>query len=440
MSNQQIEKLTPEQESLIPVYRAKWRNIALSTARIDIEKAAKAIKDAYHLLGKEEPKIIFLDSPKVLLSQTEILQKLFFNDFSKVKNLVKKRDYDLILFSIVLALAFIFYWHIDSNLRISLTKMPIITILTNLAFVSIIHGIILLINGISQKAKKAVLSSQIGEGTRAEICNFIESIILDNQSNIDVLNKIIDNFEDDLEGFWKNQSYYLSLQYHVIDQLLYEYNLYDNSDSKGDEPPMIATELYARENSYIDFSISVVGYDYNVDNWAVAQSLAIHCGWIFPYEKVCFVCERPIKISYDNEQRIHAEGEAAVQFADGYSIYVYHGVKLPEQYGKLHPEEWQPKWLLEENNAELRRVLIQGIGYSRIIEQLQAVELDSWQEYTLLKISSDIDVEPIYLLKMTCPSTQRIHVLRVPPDIQSAQDAICWVNLGIAPEEFSVQT
>ncbi|MFN6512933.1 MAG: hypothetical protein RMY29_000355 [Nostoc sp. CreGUA01] len=39
-----IEKLTPEQEALIPVYREKWRAIALSTERIDREKAAEAVK------------------------------------------------------------------------------------------------------------------------------------------------------------------------------------------------------------------------------------------------------------------------------------------------------------------------------------------------------------------------------------------------------------
>lgn len=41
---------------------------------------------------------------------------------------------------------------------------------------------------------------------------------------------------------------------------------------------------------------------------------------------------------------------------------------------------------------------------------------------------------------MTCPSTSFIHALRVPPDINSAREAINWVNWGIDPEEFSVQT
>lgn len=45
--NEIISKLTPEQKALIPVYREKWRQIALSTERIDREKAAEALKDAY---------------------------------------------------------------------------------------------------------------------------------------------------------------------------------------------------------------------------------------------------------------------------------------------------------------------------------------------------------------------------------------------------------
>jgi internalin A len=70
---------------------------------------------------------------------------------------------------------------------------------------------------------------------------------------------------------------------------------------------------------------------------------------------------------------------------------------------------------------------------------LQAQQLDSEQEYTLLRID-DADEEPMYLLKMTCPSTGFIHALRVPPNITSAREAIRWVNWGIDPLEFAVQT
>ncbi len=117
------------------------------------------------------------------------------------------------------------------------------------------------------------------------------------------------------------------------------------------------------------------------------------------------------------------------------------GLTLAIQNGSTNSETdfITTQWIIEEKNAELRRVLIQEIGYARIADELQADEWDSWAEYTLLKIDR-ADIEPIYLLKMTCPSTEYIHALRVPPNLQSAREAIRWINWGIAPEEFQEQT
>ncbi|MDJ0724679.1 MAG: hypothetical protein QNJ38_06175 [Prochloraceae cyanobacterium] len=88
-------------------------------------------------------------------------------------------------------------------------------------------------------------------------------------------------------------------------------------------------------------------------------------------------------------------------------------------------------------------------GFLRI-EQHQGQELsskliDSWQEYELIKIQEEINpneisIEPILLLKMICPSTNKIHVLRVPTKMISAREAIKWVNWGIDPDDFSIQT
>jgi leucine-rich repeat protein SHOC2 len=116
-------------------------------------------------------------------------------------------------------------------------------------------------------------------------------------------------------------------------------------------------------------------------------------------------------------------------------------VKLPRRYWtKL--SDWKSEWLLDEYNSEIRRVLIEQLGYERICNDLGAITLDIWREYTLLKIISveSIDREPMVLLKMTCPSTQHIHILRVPPEMESAEAAITWVNHGIHPDEFAVQT
>ncbi len=123
---------------------------------------------------------------------------------------------------------------------------------------------------------------------------------------------------------------------------------------------------------------------------------------------------------------------------------------LPRRYWtKL--TDWKSEWLLDENNAEIRRILVDRIGYERICDELNAVSLDTWREYTLLKIDGvetvyedgegePIGREPMLLLKMTCPSTAHIHILRVPPEIVSAEAAITWINHGIHPDRFAIQT
>ncbi|MGL5060471.1 MAG: DUF6745 domain-containing protein, partial [Microcoleus sp.] len=99
------------------------------------------------------------------------------------------------------------------------------------------------------------------------------------------------------------------------------------------------------------------------------QLLFAHCWWIYPFQNTCIACDRPRILSLDSQYRLHAEGGPAIQFADGYSIYSYHGVTLPEQYGKIHPNEWESQWILSESNAELKRVLIQGIGCDRVTNE-----------------------------------------------------------------------
>jgi hypothetical protein len=122
------------------------------------------------------------------------------------------------------------------------------------------------------------------------------------------------------------------------------------------------------------------------------------------------------------------------------------GLYLPRRYW-TESHEWKAEWLRDEINAELRRRLIQQIGYERICQELDAIQIDSWREYTLLKIDGverwrgHLDIyESIVLLKMNCPSTGHIHVLRVPPEMTSAEEAIVWINHGIHPDRFIIQT
>ncbi|WP_309743480.1 leucine-rich repeat domain-containing protein [Chamaesiphon sp. OTE_20_metabat_361] len=117
------------------------------------------------------------------------------------------------------------------------------------------------------------------------------------------------------------------------------------------------------------------------------------------------------------------------------------GVSLPRRYW-CDLDRLNPQWLLTENRSELRRILIDRIGYLQIYNHFGAIVQDTWRQYTLLKTRrfQSFEREPMVLLKMVCPSTTHIHILRVPPTIISAEAAIVWVNQGIHPDEFAVQT
>ncbi|PHJ61452.1 hypothetical protein VF14_23575 [Nostoc linckia z18] len=352
-----IEKLTPEQEALIPVYREKWRKIALSTERIDREKAAEVVKAAYKSMDFDEPKILFYDSPYAALKE--------------------------------------FMLQLDNSL-------------------------------FNQKAYK------FREKFLFPILDEIENQIANKELEIFIKQEIIVNSILDICDIY---AWILSKEF---DQSLYIF--YENFDLSIYNLNYISPELLLGEVICIDFCISELKWNVSQQLWLILQNLMKNCGWIFPDKNIAIICDRPLHLRFDNQNRLHAEGEPAIEYADGFSLYSYHGVTLPEKYGKVHPKQWQPQWLLSEENAELRRVLIQGIGYARICQELQAIELDTWAEYTLLKIDADVDEEPIYLLKMVCPSTGFIHALRVPPNINSAREAIRWVNWGVDAEEFGVQT
>ncbi len=41
-------------------------------------------------------------------------------------------------------------------------------------------------------------------------------------------------------------------------------------------------------------------------------------------------------------------------------------------------------------------------------------------------IRKNVDMEPVHILKVICPSTNKIHVLRVPPNINECEKARRW--------------
>jgi len=139
---------------------------------------------------------------------------------------------------------------------------------------------------------------------------------------------------------------------------------------------------------------------------------------------ICII-RKPSELHFRN-YRLHKDGAPALKYLDGFCFYSWNGTTIPEHYGSINSEHWKPEWLLSETNAELRRILIEGLGYERLMSKLPNKLIHSDGNMELRKITRKIDIEPIMLLKVVCPSTNHEYCLRVPPGMVNCEIARKW--------------
>jgi hypothetical protein len=80
-----------------------------------------------------------------------------------------------------------------------------------------------------------------------------------------------------------------------------------------------------------DFYREVLGLVKETDKLTGLFELAKSCGWIIPCEKVCYASERHNILNLDNKGKLHCETGPVVVYPDGWSVFVDHGVVVPEK-------------------------------------------------------------------------------------------------------------
>ena len=106
----------------------------------------------------------------------------------------------------------------------------------------------------------------------------------------------------------------------------------------------------------------------------------------------------------------------------------------------FEPQTLDPKQILGERNAELRRVMMERFGYERLIAASDAVELDrdhdAGGERRLLRVPLDGD-EDLVCVSVRCPSTGHTFILRVPPQMQTCRQAVAWTAGFDNPDDYA---
>ena len=240
-----MKKLTPEQEALIPVYRDKWRQIALSTERIDRAKAESAIKAAYIANGKPEPEVEFFSSPCV------VWKSLWC------------------------------YWqnYYGNRLR-ALAELPLTEIPENqLASYELGKRLFKL------HPRRDGLYFDLLQSLKKPL----ESLKTPRESHFENLvpRSLIEQLDRESEPVTGDGSYtcWGGVSFFDVMNGMKNFIVFQKFCS------WTRPEVLAGDAAFLDFGFSVLNYPYDLEKWEILQQLIVSCGWIYSSEKTCIVCE-----------------------------------------------------------------------------------------------------------------------------------------------------
>ncbi|WP_173861652.1 DUF6745 domain-containing protein [Streptomyces aureus] len=188
----------------------------------------------------------------------------------------------------------------------------------------------------------------------------------------------------------------------------------------------------------------LAAFDGHGDRLAGLAAVAGHAGWWWPYENVAVVCERPVELHRDEAGRLDRGDGPALAFADGFALYAWRGMTVPADFlaglAGLTPER-----IREEENAELRRVMLEYYGYDRYLAASGArhEHRDETGVLWRIELADDEDVVMVEVVNSTPEpdGSHRTYWLRVPPTTRTAREGVAW-TFGLRPEVYEplVQT
>ena len=171
-------------------------------------------------------------------------------------------------------------------------------------------------------------------------------------------------------------------------------------------------------------------------------ALSKSAGWALPYRDICFVSERHTTLLRDERGRLHAEDGPAVRYPDGWAVWAWHGVRVPQEVIE-QPETLSVTAALGEPNTEVRRVMLTRIGADRLSAELPAGVIDSDVDGRGMprRLFTLGDITDRRFIAYTCPSTGREYPAQpVPPQVDTCAEAVAWRFGALDINEFGNKT
>jgi hypothetical protein len=195
--------------------------------------------------------------------------------------------------------------------------------------------------------------------------------------------------------------------------------------------PQVAKAQFIAESSSLDLG-----------PWRPLVTLAREgCAYLLGTD-VAYASERHIAISLDGDDRLHSETGPAIEWADGFSAHAWHGRwiarDLFERRQSIGLDE-----IVAETSWERRELLLELVGYDRLVEIGPSVVLDDDVCGKLWRVELP-DMEAITLVEVVNATPDpdggwRRFFLRVPPAMGTAREAVAW-TFRLPETEWMVET
>ena len=366
-----INKLTPEQEASLPRFVEYGLKHGLSTERVDRPKAEAAVRAHYKALGREEPRlIVWLDSPHQGAIGAAILAGAKFSG-AQVWDQVGDQVWAQVWDQV--------WAQVWDQVRAQVGDQ---------------------------------VWDQVGDQVRAQVGDQVWD-----QVRAQVGDQVWDQVRAQVWAQVGDQ---------VWDQVRAQV-----WDQVGDQ--VYHAAYGAQDMGWVAWFTAMRAIGVKLINTAeTIAAVSEQVGWWWPFERAVILTERPTVIRFDGEKRLHCETGPAIEYADGFRVYAWRGLRIPGKWITDGPPPAADIMRLE--NTEQRRIACEMRGWHNILPELGAKLIDRHANPQIGELweAHLPDNGPERFLKVVC-GTGRTFAMPVGPAFKTALEANA-ATYGVAPQ------
>ena len=416
-----ISRLTAKQKALLPEWKKRWIEIGLRTGPADHERWERGACKCYQASGFAWPgNPIWVSSPIIGALAASISRALLKNtkkgSYSATRSEVHSVIYSAVSSAVNSA--------VSSAVRSSVSSAVHSAVESEVgsAVRSSVYSAV-------SSAVRSSVSSEVYSAVSSEVYSAVSSAV---HSAVDsAVDSAIDSAVYSAVSSAVNSAVNSAVDSAVDSAVESEVPL------KLDWHSCLGGQFWASWSSWVNFLLDACNLTLSPEILTLARAYedtVLSASYWWPNLNFVMVSERPSIIFRNSLGQLHADGRKAIQWPDGWGLYMLNGVRVPHHIVETPADKLDLSIILKEKNAEIRREIIRKIGIERVCTKLGAQVLDTQGDYELLTIDLNDGLRRPYL-KMKNPSIGTYHVEGVPTECDTVEKALNWRNESSDPPE-----